>query len=630
MNLKFTIRSKLMVFILLSALIIYIGTISYLLVKFKSSSYKDAKQLVETAINEGASNVKAAIDLEMGVTRGLAHLIKNYDKIRISQRDSIFTQTIYNSLEENSTYIGTWYCMELSAYDPKWGPNSGRESRVYYKDGKGIQFYIKRHDVGGIDKISGYHKTKETKRETIWEPYWCEEYTKENGDQILETTLSVPILKNGEFVGLSGVDIELNVFEEIITKIKPFEEGYAFMLSNEGTYVSHPKKEYIGKKFSEVNAPEDNLYGVSEKIKRGESFFFTGYHSENNQELYVHFVPIHIGNTQTPWSLGVLVPIKSTVKTATNTQRTVIIIGIIGVIIFVLVIYFIGRSIVDPLKEGIDFAEKVSSGDLTAILPVDRSDEIGLLASHLMTMANKLREMVQTIKNYAQDITQSSLRLKNNSDLLSQGASNQASSTEEVSSSMEEMASNIHQSAENSRQTEKISVRASDNVQNSAEHALFATQSMEKITEKISIIGEIAAQTNILALNAAVEAARAGEHGKGFAVVAAEVRKLAERAQEAANEIDGLSKESLVIAKDASIQLEAVIPEIQKTAQLVQEISASSMEQNAGVEQINNAIQQLNHITQQNASTSDQMASNSTELKSLAEKLMKSVEYFKI
>jgi methyl-accepting chemotaxis protein len=195
---------------------------------------------------------------------------------------------------------------------------------------------------------------------------------------------------------------------------------------------------------------------------------------------------------------------------------------------------------------------------------------------------------------------------------------------------MEEMASNIGQNTDNAQQTEKIALQAAEDIREGSIAVNQTVDSMKTIAEKITIIGEIARQTNLLALNAAVEAARAGEHGKGFAVVAAEVRKLAERSQIAATEIDALSKSSVTIAEKSGKLLEGIVPNIQKTSKLVQEIAASSMEQNAGAEQVNGAIQQLSQVIQQNAAASEEMATSSEELSSQAEQLKDTISFFKI
>lgn len=306
---------------------------------------------------------------------------------------------------------------------------------------------------------------------------------------------------------------------------------------------------------------------------------------------------------------------------------------IIGIILALILGFAITRMVTVGLSKGVIIAENVANGDLTT--KVDESltgqkDEIGQLARAMQNMIEKLRDIIGSVTSGSNTIASASEQMSTTAQQMSQGGTEQASSAEEVSSSMEEMAANIQQNTDNAKQTEGIAEQAEKGIVDSSKASEQAVGAMRDIAEKITIIGEISRQTNILALNAAVEAARAGEHGKGFAVVAAEVRKLAERSQVAANEIDKLSKFGVEISEEAGQKLSAIVPEIQKTAQLVKEISAASIEQSSGADQVNSAIQQLNQVTQQNAAASEEMATNSEELASQADALLDMVAYFKI
>ncbi|UTF51833.1 methyl-accepting chemotaxis protein [Desulfomicrobium sp. ZS1] len=312
-----------------------------------------------------------------------------------------------------------------------------------------------------------------------------------------------------------------------------------------------------------------------------------------------------------------------------STASTVMISGLsIGVLIGVITAIFLTKGITGPVRQGVEFARKLAEGDLTAKLDVDQKDEVGVLAQALRDMVSKLREIVTEVQSASDNVASGSEELSASAEQLSQGATEQAASVEEVSSSMEEMGSNIRQNADNASQTEKIALKAAVDAEAGGKAVVQAVGAMKNIAEKISIVEEIARQTNLLALNAAIEAARAGEHGKGFAVVAAEVRKLAERSGSAAAEISELSSSTVTVADQAGQMLIKLVPDIQRTAELVQEISAASNEQNAGAEQINKALQQLDQVIQQNASASEEMASTSEELSSQAEQLQSSISFF--
>ncbi|GAA0533594.1 methyl-accepting chemotaxis protein [Rhizomicrobium palustre] len=285
------------------------------------------------------------------------------------------------------------------------------------------------------------------------------------------------------------------------------------------------------------------------------------------------------------------------------------------------------KGMVAALQGVADTATKIASGDLT--IEVKQQSDKDAIGKALALMVERLRGVVGDAIAASNNVSVGSQELSSTAEQMSQGATEQAASAEEASASMEQMAANIKQNADNASQTEKISKQSARDAEASGTAVTKAVDAMRTIAEKITIVQEIARQTDLLALNAAVEAARAGEHGKGFAVVASEVRKLAERSQTAATEISGLSSDTVKAAQTAGEMLAKLVPDIRKTAELVAEISAACREQDIGASQINEAIQQLDKVTQQNAAASEQMSATSEELASQAEELQTSIAYFR-
>ncbi len=321
-----------------------------------------------------------------------------------------------------------------------------------------------------------------------------------------------------------------------------------------------------------------------------------------------------------------------TETTAFGMMTTLTLVGtVFGILIGVMVVRSILRLLgCEPIQIR-RMASLMGQGDVSSSINAicTRSNATGVLAD-MLTMAENLRRIVTETKTISDNVAAGSHELNEAAQTLAQGATEQAASIEETSSAMEEMASNIQNNTDNAQQTEKLSARAAKDASEGGKAVDEAVVAMKEIAMKISIIEEIARQTNLLALNAAIEAARAGEHGKGFAVVAAEVRKLAERSQTAAGEISQLSASSVQVAERAGGIINTLVPDIQKTSELVQEIASASDEQNAGAGQINQAIQQLDQVIQNNAGASEEMAATAEQLSSQAESLQRTMEFFKL
>lgn len=311
---------------------------------------------------------------------------------------------------------------------------------------------------------------------------------------------------------------------------------------------------------------------------------------------------------------------------------------ILGIVLFTLalvilacLVFVIYERMLNPLLKSTKAIENLSSGDadLTFRIPVKGNDEFARLAIGVNKFIELLEEIIVKVKKISTEVNVGAEQISSSSQAISSGASEQAASSEEMSATMEQMASNIAQNASNARKTGEIASLTSAQSSATGLAVNEAVEAVTSIAEKIQVVGAIAGQTNLLALNAAIEAARAGEAGKGFAVVAGEVRKLAERCQEAASEITDLSNQTLDMARNAREKINSVIPSIHETSGLVEEIAAASDEQNKGAQQVSQAIVQLDTVVQQNASSAEQLAAMAEELSANAQNLVKTVSIFK-
>jgi len=602
--------------------------IAYSSINNRKRSLEDAEKIAAEAARNYAGKVKAELETGLSEASALANsfsAVKTADTVNLTRNE--VNSMLKSFIRKNEDFLGVYTGWEPNAFDGK--DQKFANTPGHDETGRFIPYWV-RGSSGQItmEPLKGYQTEgtgdyyqlpKQKKHEVILDPFY---YTIGNEDVLLVSLVS-PIMEGGHFYGIAGIDYAVDFLQDMVEGHNLYQgKADLAIVSNKGKYVANSENkdllgENIGKAYDNEGEQLQNLQAGNQNIMTHEG------------KLKV-FVPIELGNTGTPWQVRVAVPNNLIVEEANQLMRDQIIIGgLLTILGIVILVYFVGR-LVKPLKELQEVAQKVSQGDLDVKANIQQNDEIGVLGGAIDQMVEKLREIVESIKYGARNISSASEQVSSSSQQLSQGASEQASSAEEVSSSMEEMVSNIQQNSDNAQQTEKIAKEASEGIQEGNKAAQNSVTSMKDIAEKISIINDIAFQTNILALNAAVEAARAGEYGKGFAVVAEEVRKLAERSSEAASEIDEKSKYGVDISEKAGQKLEEIVPEIDKTSKLVQEITAASSEMNSGADQVNNAIQQLNNVTQQNASSSEELATSAEELSSQAEQLRQTIAFFNL
>jgi methyl-accepting chemotaxis protein len=548
-----------------------------------------------------------------------------------SSREEV-EQVMRQILKENESYISVWIMWEPNLFEgnddkfadcPEYAQGGGKFNIAFYKDASKIVV-----QPGTDDQyLENYYTLPKLNREiNMIDPYEYS-YTGNAKDMVYETTVSLPLVDNGIFYGVIGIDIELEKLMEIVKSKQLYKTGFASIISHELQISAYPDTSFLKKNISEIIKNNS----IIEKLKSGNEFEYIDRSAVNGKNVFRYFYPIHFNGFSKKWFTMIEIPLNEVYE---QTFRLIWIMSIISIIILIVlgaIIFIVSRNISVPIIKGSELAKKIAAGRLNTKIEFEkRDDEVGELSRSLSLMNEKLIEVVSGIKNGASMISSASLQLSTTAEEFSQGATEQASTMEEVSSTMEEVSGMIQVNSNNALETEKISVAAQKSIREVMESAVEAMEANKLISNKIGIINDIAFQTNILALNAAVEAARAGVHGLGFAVVADEVRKLADLTKIASQEIGKLSANSLKLSEESSQKMIKLLPEIEKTTNLVFEISQSSLQQSQGIIQVNLAVSEINNLSQGNAAASESLASSAEELAAQAEMLNDLISFFKI
>ncbi len=465
------------------------------------------------------------------------------------------------------------------------------------------------------------------------------------GEAVISRNCNIPVAvaavavkgTDGNTRGLFAFQIKLEKLSTITSSIKVGKTGYGWIVDNTGLMIAHPEASTI-MSLNIVDAYKEGFLTKDKTLAKRLLSEESGngmYSLPDGTEMTVFFARI----PNTPgWVLGLSYPSLEIQETATGLAKTLLILAFASITFAIFIAILIARSITRLVGIVVASMEHLSNGDLflnrldkeSQNRAAARNDELGTLAKKMISLRDTLTAVVKSIQTSAGQVASGANQLSETAQGLAQGANEQAASLEELSASAEELASSSRQNADSTNQVESLARRVKENAEESGRSVSSTATNMKKIASKIGIIEDIARQTNLLALNAAIEAGRAGEAGKGFAVVASEVRKLAARSASAAAEINELSLKSVTVADEAGKRLEKLVPDIKKTAELIQEIAAANEEQSNGTAQIAKGITQMDIVVQRNAASSEELAATAEELSWMAKNLAAAIEFFKV
>jgi len=595
MKKNYSIQVKLAVPIILIAVLV-LGTMTFLMaMKGHETARQDATDKTVATARASAMEMRLEVEHGLDISRNVAHILESYKKNGHTSRADV-AEALREILVKNKFLIGSWTGWEPNAWDGK--DSDYVNAQGHDASGRFVPYANWEGGKASLTPLLGYNNPgegdyylvpKARLKETMVEPYLYPI----DGVQVLMTSAVVPIVMDGKFLGVAGVDLPLKELQKKVATIKPFETSQAFLVTSKGNYVSHPDEKLITK---EAQYPFD-ADKFKEAIKNGQEFVATGVDSQDSQEYLYVVTPMKIGSTEEPWALIVRTPTKTVLAEATAMVWTQLMIAFTGILFLLGAVILIARYI---------------------------SKSVSQLAEKLQASGEQVSSAISQLSVAGQSLSQSS--------------SESAASLEETVAALEEMTSMVKMNSDNAKQAASLSAASSDfavqgerEMQELLESMNEISSSSKKIEEIINVIDDIAFQTNLLALNASVEAARAGEHGKGFAVVAEAVRSLAQRSASAAKDITGLIKESVnkiergtqKSAKSGEM-LKNIVQSVKKVSDLNNEISTASEEQSTGISQISKAMNQLDQSVQANAASSEEIAGTAEEINTQAQ-IMKSV-----
>lgn len=403
-ELKMKIRTKMLIYVLVTTISVLAVVGGFVAYRLNKMALNNAVAIAQGEAQKTANLVKADLELDLGFSRALSHTLYAYGKYDTTKVDSVFSTMIKNQVIQNPRYMTVWYTIEYSLIDKKYTKTYGRRSyTAFLKNGIPVIEVEKRNMTGDVT-TTNYYSSKTHNCEMVLDPYIFQL----EGQDRLATTVSVPVRKNGEFKGLGGVDMELSKFQKVIEQTKPYPNTIVSLLSNNGTIIAHTNIDFVKKTVREVLPEEDVENQLSDKIKKGQGITYYSY--QNGEKRLNIYAPIQVGETPTPWSIGLSIPVSNIMSEAHSAMLSGLIVAFLGIVILTIVIWLIARSITEPIQNTTELLINLAQGDIdkSKKVFVNSGDEIEAMAKSV----SKLIDGLNTTENFAREIGKGNLDSK--------------------------------------------------------------------------------------------------------------------------------------------------------------------------------------------------------------------------
>jgi len=602
------------------------------------------RYLQQTASNDGYL-ARQKLDTALQAARDLGQSMISLREAGHADRKLADT-LLQNALKSHPDFLSMSLAWEPDAFDGKDEDLAAKEGQD--PDGRYVR-YVDRDTSGNVvlHNLTDYETPgsgdyyllpRKLQKEVILEPY---SYPY-NGVDTLLTSIAVPIMVDGKFLGSVTADFSLQTLQTLVNSIRPYQgTGYAMLFSQSGNYISSPKKDQITHKL-------ENDPSLLKSIQTGQMTSREQQDPVLGEKAFSEFVPIQIGNTGTPWMLGIVAPVSAVMKESTRQLYYALALMVISIIVvFAVLSVIFTRKVLRPVggepSDAAKIALTVADGDLTHPIVTQKNDQSSIFFA-LQTMQSQLRHVVNDIISTSHAVGSGASQIAAGNIDLASRTEQQAAALEETAASMEQLTATVKQNADNAHVATELTANATkiagkgDSIMTDVVGIMGEIDdSSRRISEITSVINGIAFQTNILALNAAVEAARAGEQGRGFAVVASEVRSLAQRSADAVKEISALIEEStsrvdhgVGLVKNAGETMKEIMKAVTDVRDIMSEIVSASDEQSRGISQVTQAVHEMDGVTQQNSALVQEASAASASLEDQARRLNEIVQVFRL